>query len=330
MATILTVHGTFASGQARGEKWWQEGSPFEAHLRELVEADSGELRWQPVIWSGLNSEASRRSAGAKLAEDMLALEERDEPYCVIGHSHGGSVISAALLECANRKNRLAHLGTWLTIGTPFVHTIKHRLLFSRLGGMGRSIYVGLGIGGLITCAGALESFWFDMQHSGAYDAMEFALKFIIVTLPTPILLYLLILYLQRNLLPAHKGKTVAFAAQSFKARWVSLRHANDEAVAGLRSLRTLDFDIFSKRFAVSAVSGFVVLLMLLAVVITLFSPAAMKALVELMPDTELTLAPGGKLVGDGHDVLINARFLVAVHRGGGAIFGPGPHRIPRL
>jgi len=321
VATILTVHGTFASGQARGEKWWQEGSPFEAHLRELVEADSGELRWQPVIWNGLNSEASRRLAGVKLSEEMLALEERGEPYCVIGHSHGGSVISAALLECANRKNRLAQLGAWLTIGTPFIRTIKHRFLFSRLSGMGRSIYVGLIVGGLIGLVAILESIWRVSQlapEADRRDMMLFlgkaALPTIGLTLLSLILLYLLILGLQRNLLLAHKGKIVAFAAQSFKARWVSLRHANDEALAGLRSLRTLDLDIFSKRFAVSAVSRFVVLLVLLAVVIPLFWPAAMKALFELMKEYQRgairSVAPDGKLLGDGHDVLVNARLLL--------------------
>jgi len=61
MTTILTVHGTFATGPEEGENWWQKQSPFEARIKELIEPQSGELQWQPVIWDGANSENSRRA-----------------------------------------------------------------------------------------------------------------------------------------------------------------------------------------------------------------------------------------------------------------------------
>ena len=104
MATIITVHGTFASGPDTGEKWWQHTSPFETHMSELLEADEGELKFEPFIWSGLNSETSRRKAGHHLFDKMKTLDGSGEPYSVIGHSHGGSVISASLMESAKRKN----------------------------------------------------------------------------------------------------------------------------------------------------------------------------------------------------------------------------------
>jgi len=39
MTTIITVHGTGATGPEEGEQWWQKGSSFEKHIRELVDTD---------------------------------------------------------------------------------------------------------------------------------------------------------------------------------------------------------------------------------------------------------------------------------------------------
>ena len=136
MSTILTVHGTFSTGSEAGDKWFQKGSPFEAHCRRLVEAEHGAITFQPFIWDGENSETSRRAAAAELLARMLALEAKGEHFSVIGHSHGGSIVATALVESAARKNSLEHLKCWLTVGTPFVATVKGRSVFNRLGLLG--------------------------------------------------------------------------------------------------------------------------------------------------------------------------------------------------
>ena len=42
MSTILAVHGTRPiGGPEKGNEWWQKGSKLEAHLRELVAAETG-------------------------------------------------------------------------------------------------------------------------------------------------------------------------------------------------------------------------------------------------------------------------------------------------
>jgi triacylglycerol esterase/lipase EstA (alpha/beta hydrolase family) len=122
MATIVTVHGTFASGPEEGEKWWQKGSEFTRHIGTLVEADGGTLAVQPHVWDGLNSERSRRNAGEALYHRLSTLDRNGEPVCVIGHSHGGSVIAAALMQSARRRDPLPRLGMWITVGTPFIRT----------------------------------------------------------------------------------------------------------------------------------------------------------------------------------------------------------------
>ena len=84
MATIVTVHGTFASGPDTGEKWWQHSSRFETYLSDLLEADEGEVKFEPFIWSGLNSETSRRSAGHALYSRLSELDTEGEVCSLIG------------------------------------------------------------------------------------------------------------------------------------------------------------------------------------------------------------------------------------------------------
>ena len=105
MATLITVHGTFATGPLEGQAWWQSGSPFTMRLAMFLQAESGRITLDPFVWNGLNSKSSRRAAGRELAEKLLALESRGEPYAIIGHSHGGSVVDAALSrKCTFRQH----------------------------------------------------------------------------------------------------------------------------------------------------------------------------------------------------------------------------------
>ncbi|MGE0024347.1 MAG: hypothetical protein AB7S70_12030, partial [Hyphomicrobium sp.] len=101
MATLVCVHGTFAHrgivdgkaslGEGGAAPWWVAESGFEADARKLITAESGNLEFKSFVWSALNSEVGRREAGAALLSELRALDQRQEPYCVVGHSHGGSV-----------------------------------------------------------------------------------------------------------------------------------------------------------------------------------------------------------------------------------------------
>jgi hypothetical protein len=155
MATIITVHGTFASGPESGEKWWQKGSQFESELRRLVESEDGKLDFEPHIWDGLNSETSRRAAGKLLFKRLLNLESRGEHYVIIGHSHGGSTILGAMLISNHRQRILAGMSRWITIGTPFIAFNRKALLFSRLGLLGQILYISFITFECLVCA----TFW---------------------------------------------------------------------------------------------------------------------------------------------------------------------------
>lgn len=143
MATVVTVHGTFASGETKGERWWQNGSGFEQDLQRFVQGQERPLVVEPLVWDGKNSETSRRAGGAVLARRVRELEMRGERYVLIGHSHGGSVILAAILQSVSRGRTLTALSRWITVGTPFIAFTPKRGLFSRLGLGGRAAYMSL-------------------------------------------------------------------------------------------------------------------------------------------------------------------------------------------
>ncbi len=126
MTTIITVHGTNDTSELdQGEQWWQKGSPFQTEIDALVRSSDGPIKWDVFHWDGRNSEKSRRRAGRNLFEKIYASHETgrgqdSEKYVLLGHSHGGSVIKAALEEAVLQDRPLKNLERWITVGTPFL------------------------------------------------------------------------------------------------------------------------------------------------------------------------------------------------------------------
>jgi len=115
---VITIHGTFAASSSDdGQSWWQKGGLLE---RSLAGYSQGPLSICPFHWSGLNSQDARRRAAARLAGILMRLERQQRRYHIVAHSHGGNVVWAALLNAASKRNRLDHLQSWTTVGTPFL------------------------------------------------------------------------------------------------------------------------------------------------------------------------------------------------------------------
>jgi pimeloyl-ACP methyl ester carboxylesterase len=121
---LVRVHGTYAfATDDQGQAWWQ------------APVDDGHLFWKRVIlalpraiepdqqvfhWNGGNSEGDRQVAAAALLDRLLELEQVGSGYHLVGHSHGGSVIWAALCLACERSKNLTGLLSWTTVGTPFL------------------------------------------------------------------------------------------------------------------------------------------------------------------------------------------------------------------
>ena len=263
MATIITVHGTGATGPEHGDRWWQKGSTFEKHLRELVESQDGELKYEPMIWDGANSETARRRAGEELFRKMSTLDANAENYCVVGHSHGGSVISCALLKASTRKDPLKSLRKWITIGTPFLVRNKTPFLFSRLNLIGKSAYLSV-LGALVLFVSALVSSLIAESEDLWYTP-------VLVSAIPPICFYIFLVFYDAKTMYAHNRRYKDYCDNNYADRWVSFWHKSDEAINGLKSLKKVNFGIFQKDFLINPIlslSIFVVPLILISMIVS--------------------------------------------------------------
>ena len=250
MSTIITIHGTFATGSNTGERWWQKGSFFEKHLRELLQAEQGEFIFEPFIWDGKNSEESRSEAGELLFSRCIELEEQGESYCLIGHSHGGSVISNALKLSSYRNKPFTKMGRWITIGTPFIETRQKVLLFSKLRIYGKSAYLLLTyilfIWVLFIVSGFIEGF-----DNLLFDIMIIIFGGIFVSLS-----YYFLSLFKISKISILSRKVDQRTRKWYDSRWLQLLHKDDEAVRALHMLGDLTLSPFQDKFAIQFLSGF--------------------------------------------------------------------------
>jgi hypothetical protein len=265
VATVVTVHGTFAHsagtadalniGEGGEAQWWQAGSEFERDLKRWVNgADGQPIEFMPFTWSSLNSELDRRSAGTELLKTLRRLDERNEPYCLVGHSHGGSVIASALIDSAAKKKRLPGLRRWITVGTPFVGMRKERFLFTRLSLARKVVFVAslmLFMMFLFYVVGELFGAGFRLRSERYYIGLLFSGT--MLTLPI-VVFYLVFRYLDGRELSGYGRGVVQRAHQAFQDKWLPLVHKDDEAVQGLRTLPKVKLHFFGDDFAASTIT----------------------------------------------------------------------------
>lgn len=294
MATIISVHGTFAhmGGLPSAEaahgvepQWWQGGSAAEADIKSMVVSEDGQpVQFAPFVWNGDNSELERRKAGNKLFQKMKSLEKAGEPYCVIGHSHGGSVISSALLVAAGQKEPLNGLKRWITVGTPFVSLRRERSLFLRLTLFQKAIFVAslmlllmfvAFIGGEIASGGGR----FDNQNVW----LRYAIYTLLMSLPF-VVFGAVFKILDMRKLYFYRSGTIKKAQENFGAKWLGLWHKDDEAVSGLSSIGSIRLPVFHKTFAVPFFSIISVFLLPLLYLLLLLWPQGMVNIAEVMRD----------------------------------------------
>ena len=267
MTCIVTIHGTFASGPEQGEAWWQSGSNFGRTLAELVLPEDGLVEQVPFVWDGANTEVARRSAGANLLKKLIELETAGRRYILLGHSHGGSVISNALLDAAQARRELPLLSRWITIGTPFVSTRKRGWSFSLLSDLEKVVVVALMLAAILFFAASNVDYAFlnaamgnaqpkpsptlsealsDSEAAGRLlgDDVLLLQKASFGLLGALALLYALrLLYEAREsrkaLLDRISDANYARASSLFGMKWLPINHQVDEAVGGLHRLGSI-------------------------------------------------------------------------------------------
>jgi hypothetical protein len=286
VATVVTVHGTFVHsagtadalniGEPGEAQWWQQGSTFEADLKSMVEgADGRPVDVVPFTWSSLNSEMDRRNAGAALLKKLRELDARAEPFCVVGHSHGGSVIASALIDSVASRRPLNHLKRWITVGTPFVGMRKERFLFTRLTLTRKVLFVAslmLFMMFLFYVVGELFANGFQARSERYYTGLAFS--GLMMTLPIAFF-YLVFRYFDGKELKGYSKGAVQRAQQYYADKWLPLCHKDDEAVQGLRYLPKVKLHFFEKDFATSMLTKASIIALPLAYLLVVTSPTIM-------------------------------------------------------
>lgn len=293
MATVVTVHGTFVHSAGTADalnvgtqseaQWWQQGSELDADLQALVSgADGSPVEVVPFTWSSLNSEIDRRHAGSELLKVLRGLDARGEPYCVIGHSHGGSVVASALIESVARRNPLTHLKRWITVGTPFVGMRKERFLFTRLTLPRKVMFVAslmLFMMFMFYVAGELFGQGFRFRSERYYTALLF--NGVMMTLPI-LFFYIVFRVLDGRELMGYSRGAVQRARDYYADKWLPLCHKDDEAVQGLRYLPKVKLHFFDKDFATSTITKGSVVALPIVYLLVVTSPTIMLGISDFL------------------------------------------------
>ena len=292
MATVVNVHGTFVHSAGTADalninpqapvQWWQQGSTFEQEVKSYVAGDDGPVDVVPFTWRSQNSEIDRRQAGSALLETLRGLDKKGEPYVVVGHSHGGSVIASALIESVSRRKPLVNLQRWITIGTPFVGMRKERFLFSRLT-LTRKVIFGasfmLFMMFLFYVLGELYTHGFRARNERYYTALLFS--GVMMTLPI-LFSYIVFRFFDGRELKGYSAGTVRRAREHYAGKWLPLSHKNDEAVQGLRMLPNMKLHFFDDGFAASTITKASVIALPLVYLLFVTSPTIMLGIADFL------------------------------------------------
>lgn len=254
LATIFTVHGTHSSGSPKAAEpgkgqWWQEDGFLHQDLQGLVEAESGDLAFKAFVWDGLNSEASRWRAGKELLKLVQSYDAAGMPYCVIGHSHGGSVIAHSLIAALARRNTLPRLSAWLAVGTPFIEVKARRWLFSRISIWGKSAYLLTlcflfwGAAMLFHYFRSLNDLMFATQDPVFYQTLVVALVPLAVAMMT-------LKWMEADKVQALRKLKTGSKSKGPLDKLILFHHETDEAIGGLSAVRSIKFAPFAANFAV--------------------------------------------------------------------------------
>jgi hypothetical protein len=281
MATIITVHGTNNTGptdapiQGQGY-WWQRDGFFERCIRELVGPEHGELKFEPLVWNGDNSEIARWEAGRALFANASRLEAAKEPYVVLGHSHGGSIIRHFLEQAALNRKAMPGLSAWITVGTPFIESRAIPLLANRLTVWGKSAY----FLSAFFVLWLLVSFLAFADFSAGVSAAGL-LRVLVLFLPAAGIYMILRLLQPRKLLLSQRKRLANGLRDNFADRWVSIYHKDDEAIQGLRLLKRLSVSPLEPAFATSTILvGLFFILISLVPIVALSEPTSKEIILQ--------------------------------------------------
>ena len=207
-----------------------------------------------------------------------------------------------LLESARTGNTLSNLQRWITVGTPFIKTERHRLLFSRLGIFGKAIYLTLltfmVLVGLAVFVGADKREW-----------PEWVIAVLCAFGPMAAFYAAMAIRQFRNGF-SRASKTTGVAAETFGRRWLSLWHAKDEAVQSLKAVKRLDVEVFSRDFAASALNLLAIAIIPIVCLLLLTSEPLMDTVADQLFSRFDAITAEDIYTAGGHNIFENAAVVL--------------------
>jgi hypothetical protein len=241
---IITVHGTGSGGRTeKAAKWWENGSVFCGKMTELLR--HAFAFDEPFQWSGLNWESARQAAGDELWKRLQQNEQQKRPYHLVSHSHGGSVVWAALIRSVQEKTKLDYLASWTTIGTPFLTFVPTPTNWPLVLA---SLAVGTGIAATgLSIAPPLDEIGYVYANATASELVTTLAPLLISTAIFISATALLVSNFLSQLRYRHRRILRQSAARWYGPTWLGIWHPQDEPIAGLAATLDKAISITSRR-----------------------------------------------------------------------------------
>jgi hypothetical protein len=235
---VLIIHGTGAAdNRDEGDKWWQRGGLLWRALDErLAPKACCYPSWGRLFhWSGANRERERLSAARDLLAYLQTLEDSRRRYHIIAHSHGGSIVRSALRSAALKGKRLSYLGSWVTLGTPFLELQPRWGLMSYLLPLGVLLGQLHWGGGIVRLTEELSTYR-DLWHGeDTMGLVGIGAIWLLTAILASVAVAMLIALLRGIFRAQHASKGDRRLIEMFGRRWINLWSPDDEAINGLRA-----------------------------------------------------------------------------------------------
>jgi hypothetical protein len=237
LGIVYLIHGTNAAkANDAGSAWWQRDSHFWKTLSDRLERSAQSSTDTPVFhWTGHNSEKHRNAAAQTLSREILLLEAKELRYHLIGHSHGGSVLWRALALAATKKPGLPNLGSWATVGTPFLSYVAQPLSIWWILPFGlAATYACLATGYVLTY---LHTVPHAIHDPVGLSLWSFMLPIIWLgpLLVVAVSIFRMLRYCSCRIHVERESKDFGKAYRALHDRYLAVTASVDEAIGGLRS-----------------------------------------------------------------------------------------------
>lgn len=261
MSIIIFVHGTFAGRESGQVRWWQPESQFSKLLSSLLASGESQIEIVPMSWQADNREIDRWAGADQLLRMLMEFEKRGKPYFIIGHSHGGSVISHALMIAAGRRINLVCMKGAATVGTPFLQVGPPRRVFSHFSAVTKTMYLTAAIFFMLLSYLIVAGFYFGDQ-----SIAEEIIRPIVLFQIFPMLLFFasvthwLFWFFHRRSISRYSDRNERLCDAEFSSRFHCLWDWRDEAIGGLLLALRNEVRLFDTAALRSLLSPVVVLI----------------------------------------------------------------------